>query len=544
MGRRSAIISVIVYGRNDSYGYNLHKRVALSLNNLASLLRDDSDEIIFVDYNTSRGFPSLPEAIADTLTEDATQKLRILRFTEAQHNSLRIQTHLKVLEPHARNIALRRSLPNNRWVLCTNTDMIFVPRNGKSLTENVAELGDGHYGLPRFELPEGLWETLDRREPQETISQVTRWGVEYSLNNVALSWEPHRFDAPGDFQLMLREDLWRVDGFDERMTLGWHVDSNISRRISMLRGPTKDLSERLLGYHCDHTRQETPMHKAGAPQNSTTKFIDFVSKPGLPGQRNRWGAPDKSVQDFSLDASAGHRLIRALPKSLSGNSDHNQPRRYNSSGFNTDPPADRTVFTFLFDLFVSEPSPPKVAWIGLSKLSASALRDSLGAPDHLATFRGYWDPTVLSKKDFDPVITSDYIILDFRPTTTGNASELTGTPESERQLMVATLRKLWARQQRSVAKVHEPRIIGIDVVNTSADSSFHTYVGAGRTPYVVGFRHGFFNPARRIGLAKILFGSLSRLKSRLRRKLIGEENVASFLARILGLKFARKIYAP
>ena len=47
-------ISVVLYGRNDNYGYNLHKRGALSLNCMAEVLKDPADEILFVDYNTPR----------------------------------------------------------------------------------------------------------------------------------------------------------------------------------------------------------------------------------------------------------------------------------------------------------------------------------------------------------------------------------------------------------------------------------------------------------------------------------------------------------
>ena len=72
------MISIILYGRNDSYGYNLHKRAALSLNCMASVLSDPDDEILFVDYNTPNDFPTFPEAIRDTLTEEARSRLRIL----------------------------------------------------------------------------------------------------------------------------------------------------------------------------------------------------------------------------------------------------------------------------------------------------------------------------------------------------------------------------------------------------------------------------------------------------------------------------------
>ena len=73
------MISVILYGRNDNYGYNLHKRAALSLNCIAEVLTDPSDEILFVDYNTPDDFPTFPEAIQDTLTIRAREKLRIFR---------------------------------------------------------------------------------------------------------------------------------------------------------------------------------------------------------------------------------------------------------------------------------------------------------------------------------------------------------------------------------------------------------------------------------------------------------------------------------
>jgi len=69
------MISIVLYGRNDNYGYNLHKRAALSFNCMAQLLDRDDDEILFVDYNTPNDFPTFPEAIQDTLTKKSRQKL-------------------------------------------------------------------------------------------------------------------------------------------------------------------------------------------------------------------------------------------------------------------------------------------------------------------------------------------------------------------------------------------------------------------------------------------------------------------------------------
>src|SRR6478672_7813252 len=143
------MISIVLYGRNDSYGYNLHKRGALSLNCMAEVLTDPADEILFVDYNTPDDFPTFPEAIADTLTEKVWRRLRILRVRPSVHERYKGRTHLKALEPVARNVAVRHSSPSNRWILSTNTDMIFMPQRCGSLTEIVRDLAPGFYHAPR-----------------------------------------------------------------------------------------------------------------------------------------------------------------------------------------------------------------------------------------------------------------------------------------------------------------------------------------------------------------------------------------------------------
>src|SRR5579863_5714178 len=105
------MISVVLYGRNDNYGYNLHKRAALSFNCIAEVLTDPSDEILFVDYNTPDDFPTFPEAIQDTLTDRARNLLRIFRVRPRIHERFKAKTPLLALEPVARNVAIRRSSP-------------------------------------------------------------------------------------------------------------------------------------------------------------------------------------------------------------------------------------------------------------------------------------------------------------------------------------------------------------------------------------------------------------------------------------------------
>jgi hypothetical protein len=104
------MISVILYGRNDNYGYNLHKRAALSLNCIAEVLTDPSDEILFVDYNTPDDFPTFPEAIQDTLTIRARGKLRIFRVRPHVHDRYKSKTRLLALEPRDHFNTRRRGI--------------------------------------------------------------------------------------------------------------------------------------------------------------------------------------------------------------------------------------------------------------------------------------------------------------------------------------------------------------------------------------------------------------------------------------------------
>jgi hypothetical protein len=314
------VISVILYGRNDAHGYNLHRRAALSLNCIAEVLTDPDDEIVFVDYNTPDDLPTFVEALADTLTDRCLELLRVLRVPAAIHaRRFAARTHLRAIEPVARNAGVRRANPANRWLLSTNTDMIFLPLSDQSLSEICGELADGFYGLPRFELPEWLWERLPRSDPRQAIAEIERLGPGLRLDEPTVSHEWIRFDAPGDFQLLLREDFLAIDGLDEEMLLGYHVDSNLSRRMLFHRGSIESLGESLAGYHCNHNREHTVYHGTGQVANDLDRFVVKVDRPDLPAQRDTWGLPDVELEEVPVRERSGPgfaaALVAAIPNS-------------------------------------------------------------------------------------------------------------------------------------------------------------------------------------------------------------------------------------
>ncbi|MBX9945511.1 MAG: hypothetical protein K2Y40_15615 [Reyranella sp.] len=308
------MFSVILYGRNDSHGYNLHKRAAISFNAIAEVMSDPDDEILFVDYNTPDDHPTFPEAIHDTLTEKAKKVLRVFRVRPEQHVHLRSKTHLVALEAQSRNIALRRSNPNNRWILYTNTDMLLVPRTeGESLSEILGAVPDGFYQIPRFELPEMLWEAaFDRRDPVGNLVKLREWAVRFHLNQVVHNFMPMKYDALGDFQAALREDMFAIHGFDEDMLLGWHCDSNLAARLALYRGRVETLIDKVFGYHCDHTRVAAANNKGRQTKmNDQNRFIWDVSSPYLPAQADTWGWPDIEIEEVRLDRDTSYERYTA-----------------------------------------------------------------------------------------------------------------------------------------------------------------------------------------------------------------------------------------
>ena len=308
------MFSVILYGRNDSHGYNLHKRAAISFNALAEVMSDPDDEILFVDYNTPDDHPTFPEAIHDTLTDKAKKVMRILRVRPDQHADLRSKTHLVALEAQSRNVALRRSNPRNRWILYTNTDMLLVPRDeNESLSDILGGLVDGFYQVPRFEIPEMLWEAaFDRRDPAGNLAKLREWAVRFHLNQVVHNYMPMKYDALGDFQAALREDMFAIHGFDESMILGWHCDSNLAARLALYRGRVDTLIDKVFGYHCDHTRVAAANNKGRATRmNDQDRFIWNVASPYVPVQAETWGWPDVEIEEVRLDRDTSYQRFTA-----------------------------------------------------------------------------------------------------------------------------------------------------------------------------------------------------------------------------------------
>ncbi len=364
------MLSVIVYGRNDNHGYNMHKRIAISLNCIAEVLTHENDEILYVDYNTSNDLPSVIEAIADTLTDKAKKLTRVFRVREEIHARYKNKTHAQVNEPLARNIAIRRSNPQNKWILSTNTDMVFtILDDKKSLSDIVAEAKDGFYGLARFDVPEPMWESLDRKNPHDIISKFKLWGKSLHLNEVVYGNETIIYDAPGDFQLMLREDIFKIHGFDERMILGWHVDSNLCKRMKLLKGNISTMQDYLYGYHCNHTRLSGWAHSLKRKkENSIGDFFEKISSPYLPDQEKSWGLADAAVEEIKIGKDATSNFVSNLESLITNPLAQNFTESfYNNRGSGEIYYSTNHVAPFLLEQIALLPQKSQIVYVGFNQ---------------------------------------------------------------------------------------------------------------------------------------------------------------------------------
>lgn len=493
------MISLILYGRNDNHGYNLHKRAAISLNAMAEVLADPDDEILFVDYNTPDDLPTFLEAIADTLTPKARAMLRVLRVRPAVHARFQGKTHLVALESIARNIALRRSNPANRWVLSTNTDMIFVPHEpGASLSDLVRALPDGFYQLPRFELPESLWESYDRRDGAGLIARTREDARRFHLNEIVYGSDSVLYDGPGDFQLCLRDDLFAMHGFHEGMLRGWHVDANLCVRMIALRGEIRSLADRLFGYHCDHTRQVTPSHGHDRIENDVLVFLDPKQPPAIAAQAKDWGLPDVRIEEIRLGrGDVFARYLEGLKSAITASQDEVYESAYRPESYGGLTYRAAHVLPFVLDLITAYPPGAKLAYIGargdMGASIAAACGAVAGAPKVLAPAEFTWLSGVggLTSTPLDAVLAqADLFIFEFGAGEPGAVADAMARERlaAARRALIATAAQERARHAKGLPR---RRVLAINAIHNEFESLAASLLAYTLTPFSSRVRHGY-----------------------------------------------------
>jgi hypothetical protein len=320
------MISIITYGRNDNYSFNLVKRIAFSFNCLAEVLTEE-DEILFVDYNTSDHLPTLPESIWDTLTEKALNLVKVIRISRDLHEIIKDDSPLPILENVSRNAAIVRSNPKNHWILSTNPDVLLVlSSRWQNLDELLRNVPDSFYEMPRMDIPESVWSSLQRSDPKTNIRALRDWLVSrraaVAETSPDLQFQKYiLFDAPGDFQLAPREYFFRLRGFDESMNKYFHSDSNLAKRMWLLNGGRTDhLLGNLWVLHQDHYLSgEWAKTVTGIVHNDLWKKVAHQMEIKANGQN--WGLQDVRLPMFSMSEKITEERVNFSQISASVNGD-------------------------------------------------------------------------------------------------------------------------------------------------------------------------------------------------------------------------------
>ena len=290
----------MLIGRNDQHGYNLHKRVASSINSICNIL-SENDEIIFVDWNSPVDMPPLLHSISDTLTPKAHRLTKILKVSGAQHLEVAAGSHRKVLEPIARNVGIRRSSPDASWVLSTNTDMLFhLPKN-EYLKEILNNKQPSLLTIFRNEIPEYYWDSFDRVDTQSTNRRLQELTTTHYTRHILIEHKVQKQnitmpDGVGDFQLAPKIFWDQMGGFPEDKLLGWHNDTRLA--IQMVRKLNCNIDilgdDEIVGFHQNHYRSLVEGH-----DNTNINSSDIVFREYENGKN--WGLGNQEIEFFSFD---------------------------------------------------------------------------------------------------------------------------------------------------------------------------------------------------------------------------------------------------
>jgi hypothetical protein len=294
------MVSIIVAGRNDDYGINLAKRTAISLNHYASLC-EPGDEILYVDCNTPAHLPTLTEAIADTLTPAARRYVRTWRISGEQMTAAIGETPLPFSDELSRNVALRRSNPENTWVLSTNCDVLLYPLKSATIAAALRDLPPKFFVCPRIGIPPAQWQMLDRTNVEQVndlCRAIIHRGFVYPPE-LKETWM--RFGSNGDFQLAPRGQWFALGGCEEAMKLWGHSDANNARRLALLNknDQTPDVGDAFCVMHLDHNGPKVP-GSTPPPQNDWKQWVDAVTQP-LSHNAENWGLRDIDLPVITLE---------------------------------------------------------------------------------------------------------------------------------------------------------------------------------------------------------------------------------------------------
>lgn len=288
----SPFLSIVLTGRNDSYGGDFNERFFRTLAfNTTKLAEQGIDfEVVFIEWSPVPRQPELSDLLAAEFPDLAATSLICYVVDPRYQDVLSLNPSVKYLEYFAKNVGIRRA--TGRFVLSTNTDVFLGKRVVDVLAAGTIETGTV-YRAPRLDLKLGIDQ-----------SRITWDVLDDERNHVrSSSLEPPLYSgAAGDFILLDRESFFAVRGFNEVYRLarvgvdyGFLVKAyGNGLRIADIGGPV---------YHVDHI---------GSHRISRALFRDRDAE--APWGDRRWHAHTSSYNNPEGWGLAAAREVEIGPR--------------------------------------------------------------------------------------------------------------------------------------------------------------------------------------------------------------------------------------
>ena len=287
------------------------------------------------------------------------------------------------------------------------------------------------------------------------------------------------------------------------MLLGWHVDSNMAMRLSLIYGKAGDLGKDIFGYHCDHTRQITAAHSASRTANDWRFSVDKVERPDVPEQQQSWGCPFDEIEEIRLTDQRSKAYVSALKDQI-GNRQVAPPiASYTGQSYNKTDYDPRHLLPFLADMFICLEKDTNVAWFGARPQTLSLFSDSGGGwvsqgkimVESTLRNHTFISSSETTEVDFEALLAdADVFVFDFgHPEDRPN--DLEPLPSAIARVFArAFLKIVYAEHQRVQRGEPLRQIIAVNAINNVFERWVTTHIDAGQTPYATRLRHGFVLP--------------------------------------------------
>ncbi|MEM9302226.1 MAG: hypothetical protein AAGE01_08965 [Pseudomonadota bacterium] len=278
-------LSIVVVGRNDSYGGDFLHRLRCCIAQLCAQLsvRSTFVELLVVEWNPPPERPSLHTCVQD-LVPPQNLSINVLTVPAAVHDRLEGADRSPLFEYRGKNAGVRRA--RGRFILCMNPDLLLADE----LLDHICGerlRADGFYRADKHEFDAPL--TVEAAGPENlrtaeaSVSSAIIYGQRERIRHDVHSDGTPYTHASGDFWLAHRSIWKRLGGYAEG-SANTHVDALLCFEAIHKGVRQHVLPSAMKLYHMNHSRED----RVGRPGVDINRWREIVGADEFQ-RRDDWG---------------------------------------------------------------------------------------------------------------------------------------------------------------------------------------------------------------------------------------------------------------